>query len=462
MHLTLNAEYDLYRWGPDHPRAVAARRRRRVPPHDRGPVGPRRPRRGAPGVPGPGGAGHPLGLRRQPPRLPPGHPGAAARVLRRLPGAGGRVRAAAPPRPGVDRARRSGFPFRALAADEGVLFARPLHPRCARRPVAGPSSGPWPSCARASPRCTSGRRSTPPSCGPWPPTGRAGSTTTTWSPATRRWRPWPRRAGVPFVGYRELATSSGADAQPHVLVTTPSQAHGADGAPVAARLITTPPAGSSVMARARDVAATARNADGLGVEPRSPSEIVGVADHAPQLVGAVRADGGQVAADQVAGAVGAGRTASATRPPSADRSSTRAVGGIGLGRRRWPGSGRFPAPPAPCSSMRRSWSTTFNRQHAATTATDGRCHAPPRPPAAVPRRRGRSGATIGRQVELRWGFRRAIRRCGPRRLGRRRADAGARKAATSRCSATSARHRGHSSRWRSTASRSSASTASRA
>ena len=35
MHLTLNAEYDRVPLGSDHPRAVAPRRRRRLPPHDR-------------------------------------------------------------------------------------------------------------------------------------------------------------------------------------------------------------------------------------------------------------------------------------------------------------------------------------------------------------------------------------------------------------------------------------------
>ena len=82
--------------GPDHPRPVAARRRRRLPPHRGRPVGPRRPRRGPARAAGPGRAGHPVGLRRQPPRQPPGRAAAQARVLRRLPRPGRRLRAAGP------------------------------------------------------------------------------------------------------------------------------------------------------------------------------------------------------------------------------------------------------------------------------------------------------------------------------------------------------------------------------
>ena len=164
--------------GPDHPRPVAAGRRRRVPEDDGGRLGPRRPRRGAPGVPGPDRAGHPVGLRRQPPRRPHGHPAAPARVLRRLPGHGHRVRAAA----AHDRRR-------AWSATSGSP-AGPWPPRRAPSspitPASSPASGParpsrriWPPCGPASPRCTCTRRSTAPSCGRWPPTtGRPGSTTT--------------------------------------------------------------------------------------------------------------------------------------------------------------------------------------------------------------------------------------------------------------------------------------------
>ena len=81
------------------------------------------------------------------------HIGRAARpagVLRRLPGAGRRLRAAAAP-PGEATERLVGFPFRKLAAEEGVVF--PDHFVAVPREGPGgsapsePSSGPcstWP------------------------------------------------------------------------------------------------------------------------------------------------------------------------------------------------------------------------------------------------------------------------------------------------------------------------------
>ena len=73
-------------------------------------------------LPGPGRAGDPVGLRRQPPRQPHGHAAAAPRVLRRLPRPRRRVRAAAPPLGASRPSATIGFPFRRLAAEEGVLF----------------------------------------------------------------------------------------------------------------------------------------------------------------------------------------------------------------------------------------------------------------------------------------------------------------------------------------------------
>ena len=190
--------------GADHPRAVAARRRRRLPPHGHRRVGPRRPRRGAPRAPGPGRAGDPLGLRRQPPRQPHGHAAAAARVLRRLPRAGRRVRAPAAPVGRLERADRSGSrsagwpPRRACCSPTTSSWSRrrrvPAHDRDGRRTT----------CARASPRSTSTPRSTPPSCGRSPTTGPAGSTTTTLVTRDHSLRQMLDRAGVHRIGYRPL------------------------------------------------------------------------------------------------------------------------------------------------------------------------------------------------------------------------------------------------------------------
>ena len=182
-----------YRWGPITHAPSLLDGDGGFPRTRRRPVGPRRPRRGPPRAAGPGRAGDPVGLRRQPPRQPHGRAAAQARVLRHLPRPGRRLRPAAP---AVRRRRPSaaiGFPFRRLAAEEGVVFPdhfvqsrgvgsrRAIERRC-------------PTCRRASPRSTSTRPSTPPSCGRSPPTGRPGSTTTTWSSTTTALRA-PARAG---------------------------------------------------------------------------------------------------------------------------------------------------------------------------------------------------------------------------------------------------------------------------
>ena len=123
--------------GPDHPRAVPGRRRRRLPPGHRRPVGARRPRRGAPGVPDPDRAGARVGDRRHPPRPAPlGHV-AAAGVLRRLPRPGRRVPPPHPPAVDGRRARRR-LPVPAPRRRRGRALPRPLRQRLAgRQPGAG-------------------------------------------------------------------------------------------------------------------------------------------------------------------------------------------------------------------------------------------------------------------------------------------------------------------------------------
>ena len=97
-----------------------------------------------------------------------------------------------------------GFPFRSLAAEEGVVF--PDHFVYVRRAwaAAARSRRRWPPCRRGSPRCTSTPRSTRPSCGPSPRTGRRGSTTWPSSATTAALADALDRAGAHRIGFRPL------------------------------------------------------------------------------------------------------------------------------------------------------------------------------------------------------------------------------------------------------------------
>ncbi len=189
--------------GPDHPLAEPARRRRRVPPHDRGRLGPRRPRRGAARVPSPDRAGHRLGLRREPPHQPPRCAAAAARVLRRLPRAGGRLRPPAAVGRRGGRARRRASP--SVASPPTKASCSPTTWSRARPARAGASSA---SCSTSRPgspswRCTPA--STPTSCAPRAATtGRAASRTTRCSARDPSFRDLVARSGAEVIGWRAL------------------------------------------------------------------------------------------------------------------------------------------------------------------------------------------------------------------------------------------------------------------
>ena len=78
-----------------------------------------------------------------------------------------------------------GFPFRELAAEEGVRLPRPLRLRPGRRQPGVAPEGASSTSVRASPRSTPTPPSTPRSCGPsFPDCRTPGSTTTSWSPGT--------------------------------------------------------------------------------------------------------------------------------------------------------------------------------------------------------------------------------------------------------------------------------------
>ena len=180
--------------GPDHVRAEPARRRRRLPAHDGRHLGPRRPRGGAARVPRAGGAGHPLGLRREPPRQPHGHAPAAARVLRRVPRARDRLRPAAAH--GRGAAASGSSASRTASSPRPRAWCSPTT-SCSRRSAAATrSSARCSTSGRASPRSSCTRRSTATSCGPRTPTGRVGSRTTRSCATTRRSPDLIDRAGA--------------------------------------------------------------------------------------------------------------------------------------------------------------------------------------------------------------------------------------------------------------------------
>ena len=136
-------------------------------------------------MPGPGRAGRPVGLRHQPPRRPHGRPAAAARVLRHLPGAGRRLRTAAP---AARRRRRAQprVPHPPAGRRGGRAVRRPRPHRPGRRRAGGPARGSSASSPPGSPRSPCTPRSTAPSCAPPPRLGLPGG----------RPRPPGRRSGV--------------------------------------------------------------------------------------------------------------------------------------------------------------------------------------------------------------------------------------------------------------------------
>ena len=135
-------------------------------------------------MPGPAGAGGAVGVRHQPPGRPPRRPGAPARVLRRLPRAGRRLRACPCACSGAEAEPNVGFPVRQLAAEEGVLFADRFVTLPRRRAPGRPSSTSSPPSGPGLTELTLRPAIDTPSCGPSPPTGRPG-----WPTSPARGRP---------------------------------------------------------------------------------------------------------------------------------------------------------------------------------------------------------------------------------------------------------------------------------